>query len=238
VFRGIRFVAGMSSAADGTGVWNVPDKARFDKRQAAADNREEPPMKKVLMVLAVVGLSASLAAQSVVDLAKREKERRESLKGRHAVVVTNADLLLVKKTPAVEVVNPGEAGGHETQAGGPAVSPPGAGASQGRRIVPRVSADGPEIMSGGASIDQSTSVQTLEAQLQSANDLVDLLTTKMNALRQQFEFQDAMVPGYVIQQQIDETFQRLVKAQAQQARIQAEMDKRGLVKKDPGAVDR
>jgi len=86
-------------------------------------------------------------------------------------------------------------------------------------------------MSGGASIDQSTSVQTLEAQLQSANDLVDLLTTKMNALRQQFEFQDAMVPGYVIQQQIDETYQRLVKAQAQQARIQAEMDKRGLVKK-------
>ncbi len=195
-------------------------------------------MKKVLIVLAVVGLSASLGAQSVVDLAKREKERRESLKGRHTVVVTNADLLLVKKLPAVEVVNAGEAGGRETQGGEPAVSPSGSGASQGRRIVPRVSADGPEIMSDGASIDQSTSVQTLEAQLQSANDLVDLLTTKMNALRQQFEFQDAMVPGYVIQQQIDETYQRLVKAQAQQVRIQAEMDKRGLGKKEPGAVDR
>ncbi len=195
-------------------------------------------MKKVLIVLGVIGFTASLAAQSVVDLAKREKERRESLKGRHAVVVTNADLFLVKKTPAVEVANPGEAGGREAQAGEQAVPPPGSGASQGRRIVPRVSADGPAIMGDGASIDQSTSGQALEAQLKSANDLVDLLTTKMNALRQQFEFQDAMVPGYVIQQQIDETYQRLVKAQAQQARIQAEMDKRGLGKKDPGAVDR
>jgi hypothetical protein len=60
----------------------------------------------------------------------------------------------------------------------------------------------------------------------------------MNALRQQYEFQDAMVPGYVIQEQIVETNRRLVKAQAQEARIQAEMEKKGLAKKDPGAVDR
>lgn len=194
-------------------------------------------MKKTLIVLCVIGFTASLAAQSVVELAKREKERRESLKGRHAVVVTNADLLLIKKTPAVEVANPGEVGGPETQAGEPAVPPAASGASQGRRIVPRVSADGPTLMGDGASIDQTTSAQALEAQLKSANDLVDLLTLKMNALRQQFEAQDAMVPGTVIQEQMAETNQRLVKAQAQQARIQAEMDKRGLGKKDPGAPD-
>jgi hypothetical protein len=60
----------------------------------------------------------------------------------------------------------------------------------------------------------------------------------MNALRQQYEFQDAMVPGSVIQEQMAETNQRLVKAQAQEARIRSEMEKKGLAKKDPGAVDR
>ena len=190
-------------------------------------------MKKALMFLAVLGLTASLGAQSVADLAKREKERRESLKGRHAVVVKNADLFRVQKLPAVEVADPNAAVGEADQP----VSPSGSGAPI-RRMVPRVVADGPKIMGDGESADQASSSGTLEAQLKSATDLVDLLTTKMNALRQQFEFQDAMVPGYVIQQQIDETNQRLVKVQAQQARIQAEMEKKGLVKKDPGAADR
>ncbi len=60
----------------------------------------------------------------------------------------------------------------------------------------------------------------------------------MNALRQQYEAQDSMVPGYVIQQQLDETGQRLVKAQAQQARIEAMVEKRGAAKKAPGEPER
>jgi uncharacterized small protein (DUF1192 family) len=60
----------------------------------------------------------------------------------------------------------------------------------------------------------------------------------MNALRQQFESQDAMVPGYVIQQQLDETNQRLLKAQAQQARIEAQIAKKATARKAPGEVER
>jgi hypothetical protein len=60
----------------------------------------------------------------------------------------------------------------------------------------------------------------------------------MNALRQQFEYQDAMVPGYVIQQQLDETNQRLVKAQAQQARIEAQIAKGAASKKSPAGEER
>jgi hypothetical protein len=86
--------------------------------------------------------------------------------------------------------------------------------------------------------NQAPPGRPLEAQLKAADELVDLLTIKMNALRQQYENQDAMVPGYVIQEQIAETNQRLMKAQAQQARIQAEMNKKGVGKKDPAAVDR
>lgn len=208
-------------------------------------------MKRLFLVLVVIGLAASLGAQSVVELAKREKARRESLKGRHATVVKNYDLLRIKKVPGVEVANPDAGFSEETldQAQnvepatissdeGQAVPPSGSGAPSGRRIVPRVAADGPTLMSNPDAPDQSTAGQALEAQMKAADELVDLLTTKMNALRQQYEYQDAMVPGYVIQQQIDETNQRLLKAQAQQARIQAEMNKKGLGRKDGGAVDR
>jgi len=93
-------------------------------------------------------------------------------------------------------------------------------------------------MGSGESVNQASSGETLEVQLKAAADLVDLLTLKLSALRQQYEFQDAMVPGTVIQEQIVDTNQRLVKAQAQQARIQAEIDKRGPRKKDAGAADR
>jgi hypothetical protein len=206
-------------------------------------------MKRALIILAVIGLVASLGAQSVVDLAKREKERREGFKGRHAVVVKNHDLLQVKKLPAVEVANADAVTGEPDQALGEdaaadsanveqSVPPSGSGAPSGRRITPRVAAAGPTLMGDGAATNQSTPGGTLDAQLKAAQELIDLLTTKMNALRQQYEFQDAMVPGSVIQEQMAETNQRLVKAQAQEARIRSEMEKKGFGKKDPGAVDR
>jgi hypothetical protein len=208
-------------------------------------------VKKALIFLAVLGLAAFLGAQSVADLAKTEKERRERFKDRHAVVVTNADLLRVKKLPAVEVANPGASGGeavmNEAQDVGQATISSEAdqaslssdsGLPPVRQIVPRVVADGPVVMGSNEASGQSASNETLEAQLKASQDLVDLLTTKMNALRQQFESQDAMVPGYVIQQQLDETNQRLLKAQAQQARIEAQIAKSGTAKKAPGESER
>jgi hypothetical protein len=207
-------------------------------------------MKRLLIVIAVFGLAASLGAQSLADLAKMEKARREGLKGRHAVVVRNMDLLRVRKTPAVVVTNPDEIAaeavpgeGQDVQPGTvsdesePANQPSGSGAPPSRRIVPSVAPNGP-LITGEANRDQAEVGGTLQAQLKAANELVDLLTTKMAALRQQFEFQDAMVPGYVIQQQLDETNQRLMKAQAQQARIEAQIAKGATAKKSPGEPDR
>lgn len=208
-------------------------------------------MKRFAIVIVVLGVASSLGAQSLVELAKKEKARRESLKGRHAVVIRNIDLLRVDKVPAVEVVVPepvfgeevlgesGDAGsGSPSEEGGETSSlPSGSGAPSGRRIVPSVGADGP-LITGEVNRDQVGPGGTLDAQLQAAKDLVDLLTTKMNALRQQFEYQDAMVPGYVIQKQLDETNQRLVKAQAQQARIEAQIAKKAPVRKAPGQIER
>jgi hypothetical protein len=201
-------------------------------------------MKRTLLLIAVLGLSVSLGAQSLAELAKKEKARRESLKT-HAAVVKNIDLLRVDKVPAVQVVPPEPVVGEEILGEGGAVPdetgeaalPSGSGAPSGRRIVPTVGPQGP-LITGEANRDQEGPGGTLEAQLTAAKDLVDLLTTKMNALRQQYEYQDAMVPGYVIQQQIDETNQRLLKAQAQQARIEAQIAKSATSKKAPAGAER
>jgi len=208
-------------------------------------------MKRLLFIAAIVGLAASLSGQSLTELAKREKARRASLKGRHAVVVKNADLLRVQKTPGVEVTPAYEPAAEdiaaETQGAEPAgvsgetepaaSQPSGSGAPAVRRNVPRAGADGP-LITGEADRDRADAGGTLEVQLQAAKDLVDLLTTKMNALRQQYEYQDGMVPGYVIQQQLDETNKRLLKAQAQQARIEGQLAKRGAAKKASGETER
>jgi len=202
-------------------------------------------MKRALIVVAVLVLAASLSAQNLVELAKKEKARRESLKDRRAVVITSAGLARVKKLPGVVITPPdtefGDATGTEGQDVEPgtvpdedasANQPSGSGAPQSRRIVPAVAPNGP-LITGEVNRDQAEVGGTLETRLKAANELVDLLTTKMNALRQQFENQDSMVPSSVFQQQLDETNQRLLKAQAQQARIEAQMGKSAAVKKAP-----
>lgn len=188
------------------------------------------PMKRMLVVLAVLGLAASLSAQSLVELAKREKERREALKGRHAAVVTNRDLLLVKKMPAVEVsLPPGgfddtlySESGPEAAAAETGQEPPAAGPGPAGEVAPG------EVAEGGGS---------LEDQLRVVDEVVEGLTLEMNSLRQQFEAQNTMVPGSVLQQQMEETNRRLEQAMTRQAGIRAKMERQGIpVKKaaEPG----
>jgi hypothetical protein len=204
-------------------------------------------MKRSFLIVVVIGLAASVGAQSLTELAKKEKARREALKGKSAAVVTNADILKVKNTRAVEVVPPeavgsevleGEETGTGLETGGQEAETADlnseSGAPPGRRNVPRTAPDGPLITDGG---DQAEGRGTPETQLKAAKELVDLLTTKMSALRQQFEYQDAMVPGYVTQQQLDETYQRLLKAQAQQAQIEAQIAKSATARKT-GDIER
>jgi hypothetical protein len=60
-------------------------------------------MKNIVRLIAFFVLSTFLVSQSVVDVAKKEQERREKLKGKNAKVVTNADLKSVKRAPAVTI---------------------------------------------------------------------------------------------------------------------------------------
>lgn len=182
-------------------------------------------MKKLLVFVAVIGLSATLSAQSLVELAKKEKARREALKGRTVVTVQNRDVQAVQKTQAVEVLDAGEPAPPEARSVEPAAVT-GTTIPEGTQIVPRVDANGPPL-TGEASIGRpGSSTKVLEAQLRAAQEQVEQLTTRMAALRQQYEAQDAMTPGYVIQQQIVETNESLTKAQAQLDRIRSEINKK------------
>lgn len=176
------------------------------------------PMKRIFVVVGVLGLAASLSAQSLVELAKREKARRESLKGRHAAVVTSRELLLVKKAPAVEVSLP--PGGFD-DALYPESGPEAGAGEAGQEPLPAGTGEAVpgEVAEGGGS---------LEDQLRVVDEVVEGLTQEINALRQQFEAQNTMVPGSVIQQQMEETNQRLEQAKTRQAGIRAKMERQGI----------
>ncbi len=198
-------------------------------------------MKKALIFLAVIGLAGSLGAQSLVELAKREKERRESFRGRHAVVVKNSDLLLVKRVAAVEVSNPGAVAGGDRQAADQGTGGTDVTGDSGPVTPPSGSkaASGSVLMEDNAEDDPAEGGGPLEEQLKAADEVVEKLTTEMNALLRQYEAQNTMVPGSIIQEQIEETNQRLVRAQTRQSKLRAKMEKKGIApKKDPGSVDR
>jgi hypothetical protein len=122
-------------------------------------------MKRAIVFLVLAGFAATLSAQSVADLARRERERRESLKGRRSPIITNEDLLRITKRPAIEISAPGwdvlEADepdrglGEEAAAGAGAVAaaPPAADGTS-RRITPRVTDPGPSLMGATESTDQ------------------------------------------------------------------------------------
>jgi len=68
-------------------------------------------MKKALRFIILFLLPAALLlSQSLVDVSKKEQERREKLKGKNVKVITNDDLKAVKRTPAVttQAVPPAE----------------------------------------------------------------------------------------------------------------------------------
>lgn len=186
-------------------------------------------MKKILVVTIFVALVGSLYGQSVNELARREKARREALKGNRAKVVTNVDLAAVRKTPAVIVVNPDSA--EESNASGIAgqdasgLTSGGVGDTSGPVVmVPTVAKNGPVLMGNNDSADAPASTGDAEARLKATNELIDLLSIKMNALMQESNNLNSMTPKDVIQRQIDETNRKLIRVQEEAARLKDQIE--------------
>jgi len=177
-------------------------------------------MKKIITLVIMVGFATVLGAQSLADLARNEKERRKSLGGRRAPVVTNQDLLRVRKKPALELTVPEKEA--EEYVEGPASEVP----------VPRTPAAARPVAAKAAPQPEGP---PLETQLKAAEELAGLLETKIAKLRQDYSSQESMVPNYIIEQQLTETLERFQKAQAEAARLRTEIARKGPDgKREPG----
>ncbi len=169
-------------------------------------------MKRFIFGGLIICLTAGfLSGQSLVELAKKEKARRENLQGKKGRVITNADLKKVDKTAAL-ISTPNRAPDPKrTRLNSPAPRPP---------------SREPNSSSATRDIDSKPSApsQDLEKEWRESNQLVTLLTTKMNGLWQEFYSLDDMRDRGSIQKEISDTYLELQKAQQNVLRLKEERD--------------
>jgi hypothetical protein len=177
--------------------------------------------KKALVFAGLSLLLASfLSAQSVTELAKKEKERRAAVKKKPAAVITNADLEKLKKRPAVEVAQTEKAAA-ETQAADESAQPAAANPQAAQK--PSQQAPPPD-QAAMAEKDFKVRLSELATKVQQTQEMIDLLTLKMNSLWQDFyNLTDVKARDYT-QFQISETYDKLTKAEADAARAKKDLD--------------
>lgn len=174
--------------------------------------------KKIIVGISLpLFLTSVLSSQSLVELAKKEKERREKLKAQKKTVVTNADLINIKRGAALTTSR--QAGATE----GSAV----AGTSSDLSAQDKAEPSGSKSRSSDArspdrAKPQENSPAELEKKWKSAREQVGLLTTRMNGLWQEFYSMDDMSSREKIQRDISETSLRLQKAKEEEARARKE----------------
>ncbi len=166
--------------------------------------------RTITSILLLLFCTFLLSSQSLVDVAKKEKERRAKLKDKKSIVITN-DVLKKKKIEPAISVQAQESPIKEI----PVVSRMPSNRSL-DNISPQASADK----------DQTSfyDVKNLEEKWEKANEYVALLTLKMNALWQEFYSMDDMIPRDHIQRQISETYLRLQKAQEDASQAKKELE--------------
>lgn len=173
-------------------------------------------IKRIITLSLFVLLAAAVVnAQSLTELAKKEKERRAAVKGKTTGVVTNSDLAKLKKAPAVGT-GEAEAGQVQPAAAGDAkaAAKPGQGQDQ------NAETQNP----GMSEKDFKAKLGDYQDKVNKGQDLVDLLTLKMNALWQDFYSHGDPPSREQIQVQLNETYDKLTKSQADLAKAKNDLD--------------
>jgi len=174
--------------------------------------------KKTITALIVFMLGSFLYSQSLVELAKKEKERRENLKGQKSQVITNAHLNKIKRGEAIEV-------------------PPAENKPENAQNNPKSEPSPPPLINTPAKInsDKTTprnlemegpeSLEKLEEKWKKAEEMVSLLNLKMSALYQKYYNGDELTPRQKIEMEISKTYQQLQAAQKEAEKAKAEFDR-------------
>jgi len=177
-------------------------------------------------------LSSFLFSQNLVELAKKERERRAMLRGKKFAVVTNADLGKVRKRPALSISRLEAAGSTQVPADMSSARDQAEPVESGdiSQAEPVESGDisSPGTQQG-SSVDQrepgQPSIEQLEAKYYQAREYTELLTIKLRGLWQEFYSMDDMTDRNSIQKQIAETSLQIEKAQRDEALAKQEMEK-------------
>jgi len=153
-----------------------------------------------------------LGSQSLSELAKKEKERRQKLKGKESVLITNATLAKLKKKPAILVSQP-------------AVS------EDTRRMI-RPKRKRPSRKPSKAKIEEadkreSLSIESSLEKWKRAKEYVDLLTLRLNALWQEYYSLDEATSQEKVLREIDRVSRKLEKAREEEEKIKNDLKKLG-----------
>ncbi len=143
----------------------------------------------------------SIYSQSVVELAKKEKDRRAKLKGKTAVVVSNDDLRNLKRGPAVSIIEP---------------------AFNERSLSLPIE----EIKQ-----ENTEEQARLEANWIRTNERLSLLTLRMNELQQRFFSFENQYDRAEMQREIAQTFQKLREAKQNAETAKRELDQGRIKRK-------
>ena len=187
--------------------------------------------KRFTLLLLGFFLAGTLGfGQTTAEAARKEKERRDSVKGKKTVVVSNVDLGKAKKKPSLELLPAGTNPPGEAQAGAEGTAAEGASAEaadpEAKPPAEKTETD-PALQA-----QQEEAKQTYEdrkAELQSkydqAKERVELLNLKMAALQQQYYTFNNFTPKAEIQKQIAESYQKLQEAQVDALRAKDDLEK-------------
>ena len=173
-------------------------------------------INKLTVALLLLSLSVGASfSQSLAELARKEKERREKLKGKRAKVVTNADLKKIKIRPAIEV----------RVSMLPEPNAPETLTSSSPQATPKQEPEEP-------AKTEKEERGALKERWEKAQEDVDLLSAQLSALWKQYRSAENMVPKEYLQQQISLTFLQLQKAQQEAAELKRQLDETADKKKE------
>jgi len=167
-------------------------------------------------------LTSLLCSQSVVELAKKEKQRRTNLRlqGKRGKIVTKADLKNIKRGAALTTI----------------LSLTSSSESQIVTSTPEESLTGEEQLSEAQAAEPATAedeeaegLKTLQAQLEDqwnkAKENVNTLSRKLNNLWKQFYSMDDLTAREGVQSEISQTSQQLQKAKEEETSIREKLRK-------------
>ncbi|MCJ7582712.1 MAG: hypothetical protein MUP98_19520, partial [Candidatus Aminicenantes bacterium] len=159
--------------------------------------------KLFLSFLILICLSSWAAPQSLVELAKKEKERREKTEQINPIVIRNVDLIKKKRTPAVGPLTNEKSVSTETDS---VIN------IEDETIEPQESeAENPNEINEINEINEET-LAKLEEIWNSSEEYASLLSLKIRALLQEFYGTGDTKVKEDIQRQMNEISQQLEKA--------------------------